>query len=155
MSFFRAGVNFSKGDGSAKSGNKSDQSRSTYSTLSTRSGVYSIKGCNGEEGVLITCPPPPRPVVTKMTQMEWKTIDDWHRWDIGLYCLISYLYYLSMVFHSIWVISVTTGLGGGGQVIGTAPWKCYPYRSTPAAQCTAVCCCSGQYCVGRKECESV
>ena len=33
-------------------------------------GVYSIKGCNGEEGVLITCPPPPRPVVTKMTQME-------------------------------------------------------------------------------------
>ena len=34
------------------------------------SGVYSIKGCNGEEGVLITCPPPPRPVVTKMTQME-------------------------------------------------------------------------------------
>ena len=39
-------------------------------------GVYSIKGCNGEEGVLITCPPPPRPVVTKMTQMEWKTIDN-------------------------------------------------------------------------------
>ena len=31
-----------------------------------------------------------------------------------------------MVFHSIWVISVTTGLGGGGQVISTAPWKCYP-----------------------------
>ena len=23
------------------------------------------------------------------------------------------------------------------------------------AHCTAVCCCSGQYCVGRKECESV
>ena len=39
-------------------------------TAKAEPGVYSIKGCNGEEGVLITCPPPPRPVVTEMTQME-------------------------------------------------------------------------------------
>ena len=36
----------------------------------------SIKGWNVEEGVLITCPPPPRPVVTEITQREWKTIDN-------------------------------------------------------------------------------
>ena len=33
-------------------------------------------GWNGEEGVLITCPPAPKPVVTEITQRESKTIDN-------------------------------------------------------------------------------